>query len=454
MEFGVGIESDGGGVGGVSVEVLVAPIEELLDGLPIVDALALLEGVKGRLDAKEASLLAARLESGASTRSVESLLQNSGGTSKRSAKQRVRRAKAVKKNPSIAKRMQSGGLSPDQVDVLAGAADKTDGAAAGDEKLIGELAALPPDQGRKVADDWVRDHTETDTVQDAYDRQRRRRCVRRWTTDRDTHVLALEGDQASIDRAELAIRNRSQDLYRADGGREVPTGKHPRTRDQRSFDAAIDLLTTTTGTNTAGDSEGAGSAGGSAGSGPRSTVVVTMTVEQATGVDPTPIRQVGGGLLAPTLLDELFCGADLVGMVVDGSGQPLWLGRSTRFFSHAQWLALIARDGGCADCGVHYSLCHAHHIVAWEAPARGPTDIDNAVLLCTDCHQRTHEHDRIWDRNPTSGTWTTRPATPNEQTPRRIPERGPDPALPDSQRPPRERARPRLHERPRSGALW
>ena len=426
MEFGVGIDGNDGGPtvdagvvvgGGVRVEVLVAPIEELLDGLPIVDALALLEGVKGRLEAKEASLLAARLESGASTRSVESLLQNGGALSKRSAKQRVRRAKAVKKNPGIAKRMQSGGLSPDQVDVLAGAADKTDGAAAGDEQLIGELAALPPDQGRKVADDWVRDHTDASTVQDAYDRQRRRRCVRRWTTDRDTHVLALEGDQASSDRAELAIRNRSQDLYRADGGRTLPVGKHPRTRDQRSFDAAIDLLT---GSGAHHDDTAANSGDGrsaSAGSGPRSTVVVTMTVEQATGVDPTPIRQVGGGLLAPTLLDELFCGADLVGMVVDGSGQPLWLGRSTRFFSHAQWLALIARDGGCADCGVHYSLCHAHHIVAWEAPARGPTDIDNAVLLCTDCHQRTHEHDRIWVRNPTSGSWTNPPPPPPQKAP-------------------------------------
>ena len=168
-----------------------------------------------------------------------------------------------------------------------------------------------------------------------------------------------------------------------------------------------------------------------------------MTVEQATGVDPTPIRQVGGGLLAPTLLDELFCGAELVGMVVDSSGQPLWLGRSTRYFSHAQWLALIARDGGCADCGAHYSLCHAHHIIAWEAPARGPTDIDNAVLLCTDCHQRTHEHDRIWERNPTSGTWTTRPAQPHERAPKRGPGRSAEPEPEPTPQPRSEKRRAR-----------
>ena len=494
MRFGVGAETVAGipfevGVGQMpsSAEVIEAQALALavvwgaIDSLPVTDAIAVVNAGRAAYDAKEAQVLAARLESGASARSVESLLQKDAKTSKRSAKNRTRRARAVRANPAIAEKISAGDLSPDQADVIATAADKTDGAAAEDDELIESVASTPPDQARKVADEWVREHTSGDDVQDRHDRQRRLRCVQRWMTDRDTHVLALEGDQTSIDRVEHAIGNGAQQLYRADGGRDLPAGQHPRTRSQRQFDAAIDLLTrtnrTTTDTNGAngagsGGSTGPGRSNGSTGSAttgrpsPRATIVVTMTVDQATGVDPTPVRQVGGGLLAPTVLEELFCGAELVGLVTDHSGMPLWMGRTSRWFSHAQWLALIARDGGCGHCGAHYSLCEAHHIIAWEAPARGPTDIDNAVLVCGDCHHWIHDHDLILVRDPDAGTWTTRPARPHERAPKR---RTPaDPAHltdPDRHDQPDNRAanrggprpehrQPRLHEHPRTGTLW
>ncbi len=185
-------------------------------------------------------------------------------------------------------------LSPDQADVIASAADKTSGDAARDEEFIDQVASTPPDQAKKVADEWVRNHTKADDVQDEHDRQRRLRGVKRWTTDRNTHVLAIEGDEASIDRVEHAIGERSKELYRMDGGRDLPPGKHPRTRNQRDFDAAVELLTRT---STGGDAENAGGSNGARPSrpAPRSTIVVTMTVEQATGADLSPVRQVGGG---------------------------------------------------------------------------------------------------------------------------------------------------------------
>jgi hypothetical protein len=434
----------------------LAVSDRLSHPLAVDDQLVVLNAIRAHCDAREASLLAARLESGASDRSVESLLQKGDKTSKRTAKTRTRRAKAVKENPGIASKIESGVLSPDQADVIASAADKTNGDAARDEELIEEVAATPPDQAKKVADEWVRNHTKADDVQDEHDRQRRLRCVKRWATDRNTHVLALEGDETSIDRVEHAIRNRSKDLYRGDGGRDLPPGKHQRTRDQRNFDAAVELLTRTsaaTGGGAEPDAGGSDSANGKRASrpAPRSTIVVTMTVEQATGVDPSPVRQVGGALLAPSVLEELFCGAELVGLVTDSSGLPLWLGRRSRDFSHAQWLALIAQDEGCTRCGAHYSQCHAHHIVAWNSPARGPTDIDNAALLCTDCHQFVHEHDLILVRDPKTGAWSTRAARPHEKAPKRpSAERSGDRRQPE--RP--ERGRPKLHERRRAGAMW
>ena len=429
----------------------LAVSDRLCDLLAVGDQLAVLNSIRAHCDAREASVLAARLESGASDRLVESLLQKGDKTSKRSAKTRTRRAKAVKENPGIASKIESGVLSSDQADVIASAADKTDGAAARDEELIEEVALTPPDQAKKVADEWVRNHTKVDDVQDEHDRQRRLRCVKRWTTDRNTHVLSLEGDEASIDRVEHAIGERSKELYRGDGGRDVPPGRHPRTRDQRSFDAAVELLTRTA----AGpDPESGAVTSSGKRPAPRSMIVVTMSVEQATGADSSPVRQVGGGLLAPSVLEELFCGAELVGLVTDRSGLPLWLGRRSREFSHAQWLALIARDGGCVRCGAHYSECHAHHIVAWNSPARGPTDIDNGVLLCTDCHQFVHEHDLILVRHPKTGAWSTRPARSREKPPKRpSAERSGGRRQPErSER--SERGRPKLHERHRTGALF
>lgn len=418
-----------------------------IDSLPVTAAIDVLNAGRAAYDAKEAELLAARLESGASPRSVESLLQRNDKTSKRSAKTRTRRAGAVKRNPKIARKMQKGELSPDQADVLATGAEKTDGAAAEDDDLVDRVANTPPDQARKVVDEWVREHTSREKVQDAHDRQRRLRNVRRWTTDRGTDVLALEGDTASLDRVEAAIRTRSSQLYRADGGRDLPPGQHPRTRAQRNFDAAVDLLTRTSdggaGAEGVGDTHSAGSADTTVRANrrppPRTTIVVTMTTDQALGLDTTPARQVGGGLLAPTVVEELFCGAELVGMLTDHGGMPLWLGRTSRLFSHAQWLALIARDGGCVHCGAHYSMCEAHHIIPWEASAEGATDIDNAVLVCTDCHHWLHDHDLVLVRDPDTGTWSTRAARPDERAPKR--------------RPRPEHTPPTLHERPRAGAL-
>ena len=463
-EVGVGDQPTGAEVAEIQRSALAMAFRWIRE-LPITDALEVLGDGRAAYDALEAELLAARLDAGASQRSVERLLQKGDKTSKRSAKTRTRRAKAVRKNPTIAAKMRAGAMSPDQADVIASGAEKTDGAAAEDEDLVEAVAKTPPDQARKVVDEWVRDHTSADQVQDRHDRQRRLRSVKRWTTDRDTDILAIEGDTTSIDKVEQAIRNRSQHLYRADGGRNLPAGQHPRTRDQRRFDAAIQLLT-------GGDRDGETVTGkrnmktkgsGVAGSGPRSTIIVTMSLDQALGVDTSPVRQVGGGLIAPSVLAEMVCGADLVGLVKERNGLPLWMGRTTRYFTAEQVLALIERDQGCAWCRAHYSLCEAHHIIPWEAPARGPTDIDNGVMVCTDCHHWLHEHDLILVRDADTGTWSTRPARPDEIAPKRRPppdtsgpkqsagEAGRSPG-PESSRP--EQRPPRLYERPRTGALW
>ncbi len=67
----------------------LAVTDRLANPLAIDDQLVVLNAIRAHCDAREASLLAARLESGASDRLVESLLQKGDKTSKRTAKTRT-----------------------------------------------------------------------------------------------------------------------------------------------------------------------------------------------------------------------------------------------------------------------------------------------------------------------------------------------------------------------------
>lgn len=92
--------------------------------------------------------------------------------------------------------------------------------------------------------------------------------------------------------------------------------------------------------------------------------------------------------LSGQALRALACGAGVMPALSDGRSLPLDLGAASRYFSPAQRLALLERDGGCAICHAPPSWCEAHHIV--EASRGGPSDLANGVMLCTACHHRVH----------------------------------------------------------------
>ena len=81
--------------------------------------------------------------------------------------------------------------------------------------------------------------------------------------------------------------------------------------------------------------------------GDRPQVVVTV------GYD-TLVRQLGPGLLdtgetlSPEAVRRLACDAQIVPAVLDGTGQPLDLGRQRRLVTGALRRALVLRDGGCS----------------------------------------------------------------------------------------------------------
>ncbi|NLT27190.1 MAG: DUF222 domain-containing protein [Microbacteriaceae bacterium] len=102
----------------------------------------------------------------------------------------------------------------------------------------------------------------------------------------------------------------------------------------------------------------------------------------------------GFGPIDAATARRLAAAAEAIPIVLGGDGEVLDLGRRSRFFTRAQRLALVERDGGCAFCGLPPHLTEAHH-VRWWMLHDGTTDLDNGVLLCTTCHHRVHEGWRV-----------------------------------------------------------
>ena len=144
----------------------------------------------------------------------------------------------------------------------------------------------------------------------------------------------------------------------------------------------------------------------------RNQILVIAHTDAITGADPDARCEIPGtGPIPRSELERLACEADLFGALFSRDGLPLWHGRKTRTVSPQQWRMLIARDRGCVLCAANPSHCHAHHIVPWTAPAQGPTDIDNLVLVCNRHHHHIHQHNLTLTRAP-NGQWTTH--TPNQ----------------------------------------
>lgn len=107
-------------------------------------------------------------------------------------------------------------------------------------------------------------------------------------------------------------------------------------------------------------------------------------------VDDTGVVSADDGpALDPGTGEEVLCGAAARCVLRGADGAVLAYGRRRRLFSAAQLRALLLRDRGCRTPGCQRTrFLHAHHVVYWTRG--GPTDLDNAILLCSACHRAVH----------------------------------------------------------------
>ncbi|WP_160312831.1 HNH endonuclease signature motif containing protein [Jiangella alkaliphila] len=97
-----------------------------------------------------------------------------------------------------------------------------------------------------------------------------------------------------------------------------------------------------------------------------------------------------GTPITPEALRRLACDAGVSRVLTDPAGVPLDVGRQHRTVTHGQWVALVARDQGCAfpGCARPAAWTQAHHITHWADG--GTTDLNNLVLLCGHHHRSVH----------------------------------------------------------------
>lgn len=368
----------------------------------------------------------------------------SGGGGHRSnteARKAADRAAAIARNPDLANMMAEGALCTERMDTIANAAAESDGAAAVDPDFIASIVRLGVNQGRNFARDWLQRRADKAKLADMHERQRRRRRMSRYLdATRGTDVIKLEGDTASIDEFMNRVRLIERELWRNDGGRDLTPGQHPRTRDQRMFDAAMHALGighpragVEVAQGPASRSDLAQSASldpsretsspsvrsnphcacglGGQSARPRSRPAAVLNLNAS---DPGAAAElVGSGPISDQAAAEILARADLFVSITDFYGHNLWFGRARRHASLEQFIALAARDRGCVLCGAHWINCEAHHRIPWNSPAAGDTNIEDLVLLCSSCHHHVHANHRTVIAGPDQ-TWTTRPALSSE----------------------------------------
>ena len=367
---------------------------------------------RSRLLAIQDRLVASMIRDDGDDRSAKRAL-NDGMTTKAAINRSAQRAAVTKANKDLAAKAESGELSEEQLDVIADASTRTDGAAATDNDFIDKVAGVDPDQGKVIADEFVAAKTTPGGTDTEHKRQRAlRRGSKYYAKKRGLNAICFEGDGPATKEMWAQIEKRANELYEADGGSDIAVGQHPRTRAQLLFDAAHEIICNVTTTPTGvsrrpryGDGTGTPS---------RPQIFVGITLDHYLGLDPAArATQIGLGQIPDSVLAEYLEHADIMGVLYDCNGQPLWLGRAKRHASIMQRYALILRDKHCVMCGADHTKCDAHHCMPWNAPGKGLTDLDQMVLLCRSCHLQLHA-DNYTIYLDAKQQWRTRPATPDE----------------------------------------
>lgn len=124
----------------------------------------------------------------------------------------------------------------------------------------------------------------------------------------------------------------------------------------------------------------------------KTSLVVTVPLDVLTGNARGAGATMDDGLLTVGAVRRLACDAQVIPVVLGTHGEVLDQGMARRLFDRAQVRHLWLRDRHCTfpGCSKPAAWADAHHLVHWVDD--GPTDIDNAALLCRAHHTVVHTY--------------------------------------------------------------
>jgi len=120
-------------------------------------------------------------------------------------------------------------------------------------------------------------------------------------------------------------------------------------------------------------------------------ITITATIETLTGQPGAPpARTAYGQLISRDALLRLCCDAAIARVVFGPDNAVINAGRANRTYTTAARRAVVARDQHCRwpGCTTPPGWCEIHHPIHWAND--GPSDTDNAILLCGRHHDRIH----------------------------------------------------------------
>ena len=316
------------------------------------------------------------------------------------ARRVVKVAERLSEMPNTAAVLEAGAITLEHAAALVGAAEQCGaGLVDNDADLLERAGQTSPEMFARQARDFAARRS-ADRGEARLEHQRRARRASSFI-DPETGMgrLAADFDPISHNLVTQAIDNRTDALYRADGGRDGQPDS-VRTSRQRRADALFELITGRDATTRAplageaivGNGPGRNRANGNrfgAGVCAPNQLVVVADIGVIDGTDPDGRCEIlGTGPVPPAVLARLSPDTRLAGMIFAGNGQPLWLGRSRRLANGPQHLAVAVRDRGCVDCGEPMHRCEIHHVREWSNG--GHTDINNLAALCHTHHRQHH----------------------------------------------------------------
>lgn len=312
---------------------------------------------------------------------AQRLVRDELRASSREAKRDVESAARLAELPATTEALESGEIPAGHARLIARASVESNI----DERLLVDAAN---DQQFDEFARTVKRHQQDvadDDGQSLLDRQRKNRKARIFESpDSGMFVLSGEFDQITGARIATALTAKERQIWHNEDPKARPTPA------QRMADALAELILEP-------------SAGGKSAGTDLLVIADYDTVQQQLN-NP---RLADGSAIPISELHRLALEANILPSIFDTKAQEMWLGRRLRTASEAQRVALIARDQHCIGCSANPLWCRAHHIIWWSK--NGPTDLDNLVLVCDECHHKIHDQGWQVHRDPRTHKYRLKP---------------------------------------------